>query len=654
MKTRDDNDFKLKPRPPRSGDRQRSETFLRRVHLEIGRAGSIGRDAQKGHRPGARTGRGFAATRLGADTANPRNRRVIVKARVVRLKGTGTEAVAAHLRYIAREGVGRDKEAPNLPYDATSDRVDLEAFRSRGCKDRHQFRFIIAPEDAVELSDLRAFTRTLMERVAGDLGTRLDWAAVDHWDTDNPHTHVVLHGRDPSGKALIIAGEYIARGMRMRAAELATSWLGPRTDAEMQASLSREIEAERWTSLDRELKSRARDGHLPVDFASRRPATARQRAQLVGRLAYLQRLGLAQVDAQGDWWLRQDGEDVLRRLGERGDIIRTMQRAFGQAQRELAIFDPSSAVQPVVGRIADMGLAADFGDRSYIVVDGIDGRGHYVALPSAAALQDLPVGGIVDVRPAPEHTADRNIVDASVNGLYVPRRHLARLRTTPAHREAAAEIVASHVRRLEALRRARIVERVSDGLWRIPPDLVHRGREYDFRRHGGTSVRLRCHLPIERQIRAIGATWLDQQLVDSEQPSAPVGFSVQVKPAIQARQDFLIEHGFAQRRGSQVLLASDLLETLRARELMSAGKSIAAEIGLPHRAVRDGTRVSGTYRRSVQLASGRFAVLDDALGFSLVPWRPVLETRLGQAVAATVHDGHVVWHLGRARGPSIG
>ncbi|HID9926484.1 TPA: DUF3363 domain-containing protein [Pseudomonas aeruginosa] len=96
-----------------------------------------------------------------------------------------------------------------------------------------------------------------------------------------------------------------------------------------------------------------------------------------------------------------------------------------------------------------------------------------------------------------------------------------------------------------------------------------------------------------------------------------------------------------------------LLGTLRNRELAQAAKDIAAETGLEHRPVAEGQRVAGIYRRSVMLASGRYAMLDDGMGFSLVPWRPVIEQRLGQQLAATVRGGGVSWAIGRQRGPAI-
>ena len=109
----------------------------------------------------------------------------------------------------------------------------------------------------------------------------------------------------------------------------------------------------------------------------------------------------------------------------------------------------------------------------------------------------------------------------------------------------------------------------------------------------------------------------------------------------------------AERCRPHVFLARNLLGTLRNRELAQAAKDIAVETGLVHRPVANGQRVAGIYRRSVMLASGRHAMLDDGMGFSLVPWKPVIEQRLGQQLAAAVRGGSVSWMIGRQRTPSI-
>jgi len=152
-------------------------------------------------------------------------------------------------------------------------------------------------------------------------------------------------------------------------------------------------------------------------------------------------------------------------------------------------------------------------------------------------------------------------------------------------------------------------------------------------------------------VRVIGATWLDQQLIGGS-GLGDLGFGAEAKQAMQQRADFLAEQGLAERRGQRVILARNLLDTLRSRELSQVAKDIAAETGLEHRQTTDGQRVAGIYRRSVMLASGRYAVLDDGIGFNLVPWKPVIERRLGQQLAATVRGDTAVWHFTRQRGLS--
>ncbi|BAN49278.1 LysR family substrate-binding domain-containing protein [Metapseudomonas resinovorans] len=114
------------------------------------------------------------------------------------LRRAGKRSTLSHLRYIERDGVSREGN-PGKAYGPLTDQADVEAFEARGREDRHQFRFIVSPEDAEQLDDLRTDTRHLMSRMEADLGTRLDWVAVDHWNTDNPHTHIVLHGKDDIG-----------------------------------------------------------------------------------------------------------------------------------------------------------------------------------------------------------------------------------------------------------------------------------------------------------------------------------------------------------------------------------------------------------------------------------------------------------------------
>lgn len=387
-----------------------------------------------------------------------------------------------------------------------------------------------------------------MGRMEADLGTGLDWVAVNHWNTDNPHTHIVVRGRDDTGKDLIIAGDYIAHGSRHRAAELATEWLGPRTELEIQQTLQREA---------------GEDGRVQIERFNE-PRLQRQRLLLIGRLQRLQRLGLADETQPGTWAVHADAEKILRALGERGDIIRTMHRAMSGQPRELAVFEPGDDGRTVIGRVAAKGLADELHDRGYLVIDGVDGKAHYVALNARDELANYPTGAVVEVRGSAEvRAADKNIAALASDGLYRTDHHLAIEQGRAKAGRDPQEVVAAHVRRLEALRRAGIVERVADGLWTVPDDLAERGRQYDAQRLGGVAVELKSHLSIERQARVIGATWLDQQLIGGGKGLGDLGFGGEAKQALRQRADFLEEQGLAERRGQRMILARNLLGTLR-------------------------------------------------------------------------------------------
>ena len=647
-----DDHFRIRPGKPK----QRGDTFVSQVLRQAGKAANA-TGGKRGKAPGSRLGRGHVAARFTGQSLTANSRRATVKVRLVYLQQASGRSTVQHLRYIEREGVDR-QGGPGHAYGPATDEADTAAFEERGRGDRHQFRFIVSPEDAEQLDDLRTYTRHLMQRMEADLGTRLDWVAVDHWNTDNPHTHVVLRGKDDTGKDLIVSQDYITRGMRERAMELATEWLGPRTELEIQRTLAREVEQERWTSLDRTLQREAVDGLVHTERLAE-PRLQRRRLLLVGRLQHLQRMGLATETAPGTWAIHAEAESTLRAMAERGDIIRTMQRAMGGRQRELAVFQPGQDDgengHTIVGRVAGKGLADELYDRGYLVIDGVDGKAHYVALPPRTELEQYPAGAIVEVKGSTEvRAADKNIAALASDGLYRADHHLAIEQGRAKPGRDPQEVVAAHVRRLEALRRAGIVERVAEGLWKVPDDLAERGRQYDAQRLGGVAVELKSHLPIERQARVIGATWLDQQLIGGGKGLGDLGFGSEAKQAMQQRADFLAEQGLAERRGQRIILARNLLGTLRNRELAQAAKDIAAETGLAHRPAADGQRVAGIYRRSVMLASGRYAMLDDGMGFSLVPWRPVIEPRLGQQIAATVRGGGVSWEIGRQRGPTVG
>ncbi len=616
---------------------------------------------------GAAFARGRAASPRGWSQAQPGARRVVVKARYVKMRA-GSRAAAVHLRYLQRDGVTRDG-SPGQLYSATADRADGSTFLDRSGGDPRQFRLIVVAEDGAELSDLRAFTRDLMRQVERDLGSGLDWVAVDHFNTAHPHTHIIVRGVDEAGESLVIAGAYLAHGIRERASELVTIELGPESAKERQAKLVREIDQERLTRIDRALLREAGEaagGVIDLRTAAGEPRSPFDRQLRIGRLQALERLGLAEEIATGRWRLVPGMEETLRALGERGDIIKTMHRALTRhgAERgaeQFAIHDRREPLAaPTTGRLLARGLGGDeLGDRVHLIVDGLDGRVHYVELPAAGAdTANTRIGAIVALgaeRGAPR-AADRNIADLAHRnaGIYRPADHLATARADPGIGDPEAFIEA-HVRRLEALRRAGVVQRLDADHWRVPPDLEQRAARHDTGHGQVASLRVLSTLDLEAQIRSDGATWLDRQLVARDPVQiAQGGFGLEVAVALERRRQHHLSHGDA-RRGADggVQYHRDLLATLERRELARAGDELATTRAMPFRMPAPGDTIRGTYREAIQLASGRYALVENAQEFTLVPWRPVIERSLGREVVGLVTDSGISWQIGRDRGLGV-
>ncbi|WP_066810223.1 relaxase/mobilization nuclease RlxS [Sphingomonas asaccharolytica] len=656
----DDDDFIPRLGKQRSlGGGKRARRYFATVVVAAARSAEKGTIRNRRF-DGSRIGRGASIGRLlsGRDRlARFRARRAVVKTRLVRLGAKGLQAARAHLRYIQRDGVTREG-APGELYSAERDQADGKAFLQRCDGDRHQFRFIVSAEDGSEYPDLKPYIRRLMTQMETDLGTSLDWVAVDHFNTTHPHTHIMLRGVDDRGQNLVIAREYISHGIRERAAELATLDLGPRTDQEIEARLRQDIGEERMTTIDRRLVRSMDVDHI-VTSADRDPFQQSLRA---GRLQKLASMGLAENVGGGNWQLAEDLEATLRRIGERGDIVRTMQRELTARKLDRPWIGRSlfgageSDPEPVVGRVIMRGLADEHHDRHYLLIDGVDGHAHYVDIGKGDAVGPIPEGAIIRVtaRTLAIRDADRVMAEvAAANaGRYSVDLHL---RHDPSATQAFAE---AHVRRLEAMRCAGAgVVREPDGAWSIAADHLDRAASYEARRHREqpAQVETLSAVPLDQLRGANAATWLDRELASRDPaPIRDAGFGREVRGALAARRQWLVEQQLADGEGDRIRLRANALAILQRQELLSAAGKLSDELGKSFAEANSGDRIEGRLARRVDLISGRFALVERSREFALVPWRPALEKQLGNEVAGIMRTDGINWRFGRSRsGPEI-
>ena len=215
--------------------------------------------------------------------------------------------------------------------------------------------------------------------------------------------------------------------------------------------------------------------------------------------------------------------------------------------------------------------------------------------------------------------------------------------------------VDAHVRRLEALRRAGIAERIDADHWRIREDFEARAAAYDAGRNVRANIRVLSTFDLERQIGSDGATWLDRRLVGaSASDLSASGFGEQVREAMDRRREHHVQHGDAARQpDGRIAYRRNLIVTLQEREVTRVGEEMAAKRALPFRVAADGEAIAGKFAGTVQLSSGKFAIVEKSHEFTLVPWRPVIDRQLGREVSGIVRNGSVSWQLGRQRGNAL-
>ncbi|MGE0743477.1 MAG: hypothetical protein AB7O98_19245 [Hyphomonadaceae bacterium] len=283
--------------------------------------------------------------------------RAIVKLHYFSHAGGGGAALRAHARYVARDAATRspvpsdapegemspsepeakarahagylDRSARTVFYGAASDGVDGgECAASWAKTDRRHFRLILAPENGTKLGDLKDYTREVMRRAEIALGTRLEWVAVDHWDTDNPHTHIVLRGVRDDGRDLIIPREFVQHGFRSVARDVATERLGSRTREDDRLALHREVRAHRPTRLDQWIADQLdKDGKVRI--ADLRAANGDPAATdaLKGRAHELRRLGLANEVSRNVLQFTPNWRDGLKALELHLDIRKALMQS---------------------------------------------------------------------------------------------------------------------------------------------------------------------------------------------------------------------------------------------------------------------------------------------------------------------------------------
>jgi len=356
------------------------------------------------------------------------------------------------------------------------------------------------------------------------------------------------------------------------------------------------VERQAFTQLDRDLKNlSAKDPDRVIDL---RVSSGREkgfvefkRAVRIQRLKFLESMQLATEIKPGFWKLKDDFEQTLRELGMKYDIIKTMNKGLAAGNnQEKHIFDPAdSNRESITGQVVERGIADELNDKKYLIVSATDNRLYYVPLSMESELPGLEAkpGAIVSISGtgADHHfrVADKAIIDiASANGgIYNAKQHRRHVNKYRLPEGVTVErYLENYLKRLKALERRKLVERVGDESWRIPSDLKKRLQDHGEKR---VRVRLESADDLAKQISSLSPTWLDGELVAGRPPCGDVSgssFNRELNQAKRERIETLLQMGIASRTDRGITLRGDFLENMNKMKLQKGLKTGRAGKGI--------------------------------------------------------------------------
>ena len=598
-------------------------------------AGFKGRSsaASKARKGGRRTGQGAGLDRL---------QRVVVKVHVSRHRpGKVHGSVLRHVSYVGRESASLDGQH-GVFYDAAQEGLDARHIVTAWEQDRHHFRLIVSAENAGDLPDTNKYIRTVMARVERDLGTSLQWLAVNHYNTDNPHTHILCRGIKQDGTDLVIPRQYVSYGIRRRAEEAATEILGPRSADDIRREQDSQIEAERFTALDRMIERHLEAGKIDLHPNKRIGFCADDRTRILGRLQFLQTMDLAKK-GRGTWWmLDPEFGFKLRDLGQRNDIIKVLYATLGNQAGYVERLGTRDA-EPILGALVAKGSVDEISDRRFVVVRACTGKLYYSQVSEDESFRRAQAGSVVELgsKAYRQNVLAREItaVAQSHDGIYTAADHAAFL--SKQHSEVTPDQAPARIRSA----RAKLVfiaghhgvgvQQVGENQFRIDAPVFEK---FTSARRSQTDLRIVSAYSLDQQVEARALTWLDRQLFQPSQPGqAPQTlWNGQFAQALECRRQWLVGQGLADFTGPDqktITLKAGAMAHLRSVEFRQVLTDIASEFKRPAIRLPREVTITGRYTGLRELHAGPIALITTPQKVYVThPTRQLSSIRVGSAV----------------------
>ena len=605
------------------------------IHSQLARrlAGFKGRSSavSKARKAGRGTGTGF-----------DRLQRVVVKVHVSRHRpGKVHGSVLRHVSYVGRESASLDGKH-GVFYDAAQEGLDARQIVTAWEQDRHHFRLIVSAENAGDLPDTNKYIRTVMARVKRDLETSLHWLAVNHYNTDNPHTHILIRGIKQDGTDLVIPRQYVSYGIRRRAEEVATEILGPRSAEDIRREHDSQIEAERFTALDRMIERHLEAGKIDLHPDKRIGFGADDRTRILGRLQFLHTMDLAKK-GKGTWWmLDPEFGFKLRDLGQRNDIIKVLYATLGnQAGYVERLGYRDALAEPILGALVAKGGVDEISDRRFVVVRDCTGRLYYSQVPDDENFRRAQAGAVVELgsKAYRQNVLAREILAQNHDSIYTVAAHAAFLARE--HPEFTPDQAAARIRSATAKlvfvagHNGSGVQQVAENQFRIDAPIYEK---FTSARRGQTDLRIVSAHSLEQQVKAQALTWLDRQLLQPSQSgqTPQSSWNGQFAQALEYRRQWLVGQAMADFTGPDqkaITFKVGAIAHLRSVEFRQVLADIASEFKRPAVRLPREVTITGRYADSRELHTGPIALITTPQKVYVThPTHPLGSIRVGNTV----------------------
>ena len=466
---------KRAPRKTRDEDARLNrevQKFVSRIKSKVGKSKSI-----KSARGGLQS---MGARGVLVKENNLYSRKVIVKASYILSSNKNFRTrIRHHLNYAGQNKLDTEKNAPEL-YGRDDKAINIKSKVNDFESAPYIFNIIISPEDGEKL-ELKEFTRDFISVVEKDLKAKIDWVAGNHYDTNDPHVHVLIKGMDGNGNPLLMKRDYISNGLRSRASQVVNKKLGLKSYEEVVDSLNLKVSSTKKCEIDTIIAQHKVEGCLDLAKISSEDLNELPHSLFARRLEFLETKGLAHKTDEHRWRVNDSFREELRNIDRASSIITKLSGSIKIDKQDCEVISAKHATERIIkGHVVERGSVEGHNAKEYLLIKSKEKKFVYVELEKYSEKVPAQVGEFVRIEATKpftgaltsDHTIDK--VAQENSGIYDAVEHAKRSENSVVLPPgiSAAEFAQVHVKRLELLARKGLVEKTAEGKFSVPKDYL--------------------------------------------------------------------------------------------------------------------------------------------------------------------------------------